>query len=332
MSFFLEPAALNLAEIDFLAMVVEVQKNYAFVIKKKASKFDAKDVWLGTVQGKFSSKQGNLVCVGDIVVCKPKEFIDDGSLSLPTCLISAAVERKNLLQKPSKRIVQNVASNIDQVLIMVSIHEPKLNYGFLDRYLVLCCQNNIKPMLIFNKMDLIDELAENEQSSFEKILAYYQKISYETVLISTITNKNIRQLRQTFRNKISLIVGQSGVGKSSLINLLSPDLIQAVDEFGPILTKGRHTTSFVSMVKIKAGGYLIDTPGIKSLSLNIESAKELESCFPEFTELVGQCKYRNCSHVSESPCAIKQAVAAGSIHPNRYQSFLKLVEEIEPKY
>ncbi|MFY4773841.1 ribosome small subunit-dependent GTPase A [Metabacillus sp. RGM 3146] len=235
------------------------------------------------------------------------------------------LERKNELVRPP-------ISNVDQAILVFSAVEPAFSTLLLDRFLVLIEANDIKPVICISKMDLIP----NDALRLE-ILQFardYETMGYEVLLTSTATKNGIESLTPLLDNKISVFAGQSGVGKSSLLNALMPELELKTSVISSHLGRGKHTTRHVEL--IPAGdGLVADTPGFSSLDFTEIEAEELTYCFPEMKELSQDCKFRGCTHVSEPKCAVKDAVQKGSIPKYRYEHYLSFLAEIKdrkPRY
>jgi ribosome biogenesis GTPase len=194
----------------------------------------------------------------------------------------------------------------------------------LDRFLVSAESFRIPTIIVFNKIDL---LSDDEKEHMIDLATMYHEIGYPSVFTSATTGKGIQQFEDILKDKISLISGHSGVGKSTLVNQISPDLDLKTKEISTFANKGVHTTTFSTMFEISENSYIIDTPGIKELGLiDIEKA-ELSHFFPEMRELLNQCKYHNCKHINEPQCAVLQAVKEGEIQASRYASYLSMMDD-----
>ncbi|MED4202629.1 ribosome small subunit-dependent GTPase A [Neobacillus mesonae] len=233
-------------------------------------------------------------------------------------------ERKNEMLRPP-------IANVDQAILVFSAVEPDFSPALLDRFLVLVEFNHIKPLICITKMDLTTEEQE------ERVLSYakdYTEAGYEVILTSSETEAGIDRLNPHLENKISVFAGQSGVGKSSLLNVLRPDLELKTNDISSHLGRGRHTTRHVELMKI-GNGLVADTPGFSSLEfLNIE-AEDLTSCFPELLNASEECKFRGCLHLKEPKCAVKAKVETGEIPDYRYEHYVDFLQEIKdrkPRY
>ncbi len=318
----------------FAARVVEVHKRYAFVSTEPVKgEVNTRDVWLATVARKFLQSERverNFVAVGDRVLCTPAENAPDSSEDLPRCVIQSLAPRSACLSRldphiPDLRHV--IAANTEQLLVVGSLLKPKIKWGLIDRYLVLAEFEGIVPVVVLNKYDLVmsEGTAELKQE-VDSMVSLYRSIGY-TVVTTTATQDNaiesdgIVQIMKLLEGKITLLSGHSGVGKSTLINLFDPEIVQDVEPNDDIFYKGRHTTSYASFIKLGSGGYAIDTPGIRSFTFPALSSIDLSHCFIEMRPFLGGCKYRECRHLEEPDCVIRQAVEDGKISKWRYRSY-----------
>lgn len=323
---------------NFAARVVEVHKRYAFVSPEpEVGKIKTRDPWLATVARKFltaARQERNLIVVGDRVLCRPTGEKDaDISTDLPCCVIMNLSPRKSKISRldPITHDREHVlASNIDQLVVVASYLAPPVKWGLVDRYLVLAEEQHLPVTLIFTKEDLLKGAEDPElEAECAQELAYYRKLGYPVYSMSTLAGKidqgAVLELRGIFKNKISILSGHSGVGKSSIINLFKPEIVQEVEENPDIFYKGRHTTTYASLIKLGGGGYVVDTPGIRSFLLDERDALQLTYGFRELRHYLGQCKFRECRHLDEPECAVRRAVEAGEISPRRYRSYCGLL-------
>ncbi|MDX8045009.1 ribosome small subunit-dependent GTPase A [Gracilibacillus sp. S3-1-1] len=233
-------------------------------------------------------------------------------------------ERENQLTRPP-------IANIDQAIIVTSVKEPGLSLNLLDKFLVLVESKAITPLLFFTKMDL---LAVDEAERIKEKLDYYKKIGYSVEFLSTKDEEVERQLSDYLNDKVSVFAGQSGVGKTSLLNKIMPSLQLETDNISESLGRGKHTTRHVELIAFE-NGLIADTPGFSALDFKEIELEELPGCFPDFVELEDQCKFRGCMHIKEPKCAVKDAIANGEILEERYQNYLQFAEEIKnrkPRY
>jgi ribosome biogenesis GTPase len=227
---------------------------------------------------------------------------------------------------PGQRVFEQViVSNADQIVPVFSAANPTPKWGLLDRYLVSAEASGLPALIVINKLDLAWKNPELDAE-----IEIYRRIGYPVLLASALTGEGVEELRQTLQGKLSVFIGKSGVGKTSLLNAIQPGLglrVKAVSngEVG----KGRHTTTHLEMFELDFGGALVDTPGMREFGLWDITAEELADLFPEMAEYVGQCKFGlSCRHDREPGCAIRKAVMAGAVSPYRYQSYMRLREEL----
>jgi ribosome biogenesis GTPase / thiamine phosphate phosphatase len=254
--------------------------------------------------------------VGDHVVFQA-ENVTDG-------YILEVLERKNELIRPP-------IANVDQAILVFSAVEPDFSTLLLDRFLVLIEANDIDPIICISKMDLTTPEIKQE---IEKSAKDYEEIGYKVILTSTTLDLGVEELLPLVEDRISVFAGQSGVGKSSLLNVLRPDLELKTDDISSHLGRGKHTTRHVELIKV-GSGLVADTPGFSSLEFNEIEFNELSYCFPEIYKASAECKFRGCSHTSEPKCAVKVLVEDGSIKPYRYEHYISFLEEIKdrkPRY
>ncbi len=281
------------------------------------------------VRGNFRTKgkvYTNPVAVGDYVdfIIKKEEN---------TGLIVKVHERKNYIVRKSINLRHRahiIASNIDLALLIITVAQPQTHTVFIDRFLVSAKAYNIPVQLVFNKIDLYNE---DEMLQLEELENIYKKINYPTIRVSALKGTNIEELKLILKDKNSVILGNSGVGKSSLINAIDETLSLKTADISHFHHKGRHTTTFAEIFKIKSGGFITDTPGIKGFGLvNLED-ENLATYFSEMLLLQGECKYYNCTHTHEPDCRVIEAVKAGEISESRYKSYISmLLEDTQSKY
>ena len=321
----------------FPARVVEVHKRYAFVsLEAKIGSVKTSDVWLATIPRRHLTarrEQRNFVCVGDRVLCRPALEDELASTSeLPQCMIEALAPRSTRLSRrdpmtPEREHV--LCSNLDQLAVVVSFRSPLVKWGLIDRYLVLAESEGIRPLIILNKRDLLEDHTAF-RGRCEERMALYRSLGYEVFAMQAnakgATRDSVtKELAAVLKGKITAFSGHSGVGKSSIVNLFKPELVQAVELNENIAYKGRHTTSYASFLKLGSGGYVIDTPGVRSFLLREDSPIHLTHCFIEMRPFLGKCTFRECRHVEEPGCRVLEAVESGKIAPWRYKSYLGLL-------
>ncbi len=221
-------------------------------------------------------------------------------------------------------IEQVIVANADQIVVVGSTRMPPLNFRTLDRFLILAEAGEMEATICLNKMDLAN-IAEREE--FATTFTNYEKLGYQVLYTSIHRPESLDALRRVLKDQFSVIVGASGVGKSSLLNAIQPDLGLRIGEVGLKTQKGRHTTTLVELFPLEIGGEVADTPGIREIGLWGVDTEYLEYYFPEMEPYLGGCKFNDCAHVAEPDCAIQDAVAAGEIHTERYRSYVVLRTE-----
>lgn len=233
------------------------------------------------------------------------------------------------IEKRKNELVRPPVANVDQALIMTSAKDPAFNSLLLDRFLVLIEANRIEPLIVISKVDGPEE--EEEIRSYQEL---YQQAGYPVILTSNEKDKVLEEIQPYLKNKITVVAGQSGVGKSTFLNHLDPGLDIETNEISESLGRGKHTTRHVELFEI-AGGLVADTPGFSSLEFQELEEDQLPECFPEFREVQHLCKFRGCLHKKEPKCAVKAAVERGEIASQRYEHYLQFLEEIQtrkPRY
>lgn len=300
------------------------------VIKTTGSWYDVRldsgEVVQCRIIGRFRLEGKNLtnpVAVGDEVEIRisPDETTD--------AVIAEIKPRRNYVIRQSPRKKHDlhlIASNIDQALVMATIRYPRLKQGFIDRFLLMTEPHDIPAHIVFNKADLYNE---EDLALYAGLKEIYEDIGYPVHLISSTTHQGLGEIREFLRDKITLIGGQSGVGKSTMINALQPQLELRTEELSGYSGKGQHTTTFAEMYALDFGGHIIDIPGIKTLSFNNLEPMDVAHNFREFFAVSGDCKFPDCTHRDEPKCAVKKAIEEGRISELRYFNYIKILEEIE---
>ena len=282
------------------------------------------------IKGKFRMKDiksTNPIAVGDLVDFELETKNDE-----TTGIINKIHERKNYIVRKSVKLSKQthiIASNIDQVFLLITIDNPPTFTSFIDRFLVTAEAYSIKTILLFNKIDTYSEEVLNEV----KYLAHvYRKIGYECIGISAKTGKNIDKVKTLMKDKVSMFAGHSGVGKSTLINTLEPELDLKTKEISSQHMQGQHTTTFAEMFDLSFDAKIIDTPGIKGFGVVDMDKEEVGDYFPEFFKLKQDCKFNNCLHVDEPKCAVKEALERDEIAFSRYRSYVQILEGDDENY
>ena len=269
------------------------------------------------------SASTNPVAVGDRVLFEAPDEADEQN----PALITEILPRKNHLVRKSTNLSKQshvIAANLDQAVITVSLYFPEIKLPFLDRILVTCEVYGIPAVIALNKVDIYRSAAEEQMRSFIDI---YEGAGYKVIPCSARSGEGVDELRGLCRGKLSLFSGESGVGKSSLIKALDPGLNPKIGKISSAHLQGKHTTSLYEMSRLGSGGYLIDTPGIRGFGLVELEKEEISKYFPEMLRYADNCRFMPCTHTHEPGCAVKDAVDAGLISPERYNSYLGMLEE-----
>jgi ribosome biogenesis GTPase / thiamine phosphate phosphatase len=301
------------------------------VYKSTGSWYTVKDeygkIWNARMKGVFKLDgitSTNPIAVGDVV-----DFEEENSKE-QTVMITRIHDRKNYINRQSPRIKSQqhiVAANIDQSLMIATIKEPRTSQGFIDRFLVVCEMYHVPAIILFNKIDLYKQ---KDLAKFEKLKDVYEGIGYTVVGVSLKQDPDTQDIKGLLKEKMTLISGHSGVGKSTFINAIIPDAKVRTQDVSGWSGKGQHTTTFAEMYELPFGGKIIDTPGMKEFGLVDIERSELSGYFPEMRERLNDCQFNNCLHINEPGCAIKQAVIDGEIDEDRYVSYYNILESIPP--
>ena len=280
------------------------------------------------IKGKFrikDIKSTNPVAVGDKVEFTVQSSQNDDK-ELNIGLISGIEDRKNYIIRRSQNLSKQshiIAANIDQAVLVVTLFYPVTTTTFIDRYLASAEAYRIPVLIVFNKND---RLTETQKNTLNSVIDIYTKIGYKCITTSATTLYGIENLKDALKNKINVVNGHSGVGKSTLINILEPGLKLKTMDISDVHNTGKHTTTFTTLYKLSFGGYIIDTPGIKAFGMLEMEAWEISHYFPEIFKISANCQYTNCSHTHEPGCAVKIAVEKNEIAQSRFISYLGLLE------
>lgn len=278
------------------------------------------------LRGKFKQKGlkvNNPIAVGDWVT------IEEEVSGENTAVITEILPRENYIIRKStrkSRFSHILASNLDQTVLVVTLAFPRTSLGFIDRFLVSSESFRIPAVILFNKTDILEE---DGLDYTDELRELYESLGYQTAAISVLEDPDLDGVKDLLKGKTSLISGHSGVGKSSLLNRLIPGLDLKTGEVSTFANKGTHTTTFAELFSIDDDSYVIDTPGIKELGLVDMEMTEISHYFPEMRELIGACRFHNCTHNNEPDCAVQAAYAEGLIASSRYASYLSMLEDYD---
>lgn len=267
----------------------------------------------------------NPIAVGDDVEMEMENELES------TTTITEIHERKNYVARQSphnKHKHHIIASNLDQSLLFATLKDPKTSTGFIDRFLIACEMYHLPAIIVFNKADLYKK---KELEKFEEIKSTYEAIGYKLILASIQNNVGVDEIKTVLAYKKTLLSGHSGVGKSTFINAIFPELDLRTQEVSDWSGKGLHTTTFAEMFDLPFGGKIIDTPGIRELGLVGITKQELSGYFPEMKALVNDCQFNNCMHINEPGCAVKKAINDGLIAIDRYVSYMSILDTMNDK-
>ncbi|MCF8254411.1 MAG: ribosome small subunit-dependent GTPase A [Bacteroidia bacterium] len=277
------------------------------------------------LKGKFrlkGIKHTNPVTVGDKVEFEMEPESENG-------VIHSIQDRKNYIIRKANNLSKQthiIASNLDQTLLIATLAYPRTSLGFMDRFIITSEAYHIPTILVFNKSDLMKGEAE---FAVDETIKLYEGIGYKCLKTSTVSGEGIEDLKLLLKDKVSLLSGHSGVGKSTLLNHIEPDLEIKTKAISTYSLKGQHTTTFAEMHPLSFGGSIIDTPGIREFGLVDFDNAEVSHYFKEMQPLIGQCKYNNCQHVNEPGCAIQKAVSEGRISEERFSSYLSIISNVD---
>ncbi len=301
-----------------------------YVVKNEQGKqFNARMLGKFKIDGLTST---NPIAVGDSVEIEMENELESG------VTITKIYDRKNYITRTSpanKHQHHIIASNLNQSLLFATLKDPKTSQGFIDRFLISSESFHIPTIIVFNKADLYKN---KEEEKFETVKIIYETIGYTVKKISVETNQGVNEVKEMLANKVTLLSGHSGVGKSSFLNKIFPQIQLKTKEVSNWSGKGMHTTTFAEMFDLPAeqlgstvGGKIIDTPGIRELGLVDIPKQELSHYFIEMKALINECQFNNCMHINEPNCAVKNAVANNTVAMDRYISYCNILDSIEDK-
>lgn len=294
-----------------------------YTLKDETGKF-----WNGRMKGVLKLDDitsTNPVAVGDWVDATPENDLES------TATINDILSRNNYINRQSPRHKHQhhiVAANLDQSMLIATLREPRTSQGFIDRFLVASEMYHVAALIVFNKSDLYKS---KELEKYEAWKEMYEAIGYKVLLVSAEKKEGIDELTTLLKGKVTLVSGHSGVGKSSLLNVIFPGMNLKTGDISGWSGKGQHTTTFAEMFDLPEGGQIIDTPGMREFGLVDISRQELSHYFPEMRDRLNDCQFNNCLHMNEPGCAIKEAVINGEIHEDRYVSYVSILDSIEEK-
>ena len=294
-----------------------------YILKDEKGKF-----WNGRIKGVLKLDDitsTNPVAVGDWVAADVENEND------ATAVISEILPRHNYINRQSPRHKHQhhiVAANLDQSILIATLKEPRTSQGFIDRFLVASEMYHVPALIVFNKSDLYKT---KEQEKYQAWKEMYEAIGYKVLLVSAEIIEGVEELTLLLKDKVTLLSGHSGVGKSSLLNVIFPGMNLKTGDISGWSGKGQHTTTFAEMFDLPEGGQIIDTPGMREFGLVDIEKQEVSHYFPEMRDRLNGCQFNNCLHVNEPGCAIKEAVVNGEIHEDRYVSYVSILDSIEEK-
>jgi ribosome biogenesis GTPase len=304
----------------------------AIVYKSTGSWYTLRDeqgrFWNGRMKGVLKLDDitsTNPVAVGDWVEAEIENEDSDSAT------INEILDRHNYINRQSPRHKHQhhiVAANLDQSVLIATLKEPRTSQGFIDRFLVASEMYHVPAIIAFNKSDLYKQ---KELDKYEGWKAMYEKVGYHVLLVSAEKEEGLEELKEALKDKTSLLSGHSGVGKSSLLNVLFPGTNRKTQDVSGWSGKGQHTTTFAEMFDLPFGGRIIDTPGMREFGLVDITKPELSHYFPEMRDRLNGCQFNNCLHMNEPGCAIKTAVVNGEIHEDRYLSYCGILDSFEEK-
>jgi ribosome biogenesis GTPase len=306
--------------------------NQGTVIKSTGSRYKVlyrdEEIIECIIKGKFrvrGIRTTNPVAVGDNVLFEFGKGRNSG-------IITEVLDRRNYILRKSSNLSkesQIIAANIDQAILMISIILPETPLEFIDRFLITAEAYRITASIIINKTDLYGQ---EEMERMEYLISLYEKIGYKCYRLSVINGSGTDIISDNLKNRISLLAGNSGVGKSSLLNKLDPSLKLKTEDVSESHRQGKHITTFPEMHRMPFGGFVIDTPGIRGFGVVDMERNEIYHFFPEIFRVSKKCRFYNCLHLDEPGCAVRDGVGKGTIDPQRYRSYISIMEDENLKY
>ncbi|MEO6610965.1 MAG: ribosome small subunit-dependent GTPase A [Chitinophagaceae bacterium] len=301
----------------------------AIVYKSTGSWYVVKDL-----SGKFhNARIKGVLKIDDITSTNPVAVGDEVDIDIEneqenTAMITAISDRHNYINRQSPRHKYQhhiIAANLDQSMLVATLKEPRTSQGFIDRFLVASEMYHVTPFIVFNKSDLYRN---KEMDKFKNWGQMYEAIGYRVFLVSAEKKEGMEEVLDLLKDKTTLISGHSGVGKSSMLNVIFPEMNLKTQDVSGWSGKGQHTTTFAEMYDLPFGGRIIDTPGMREFGLVDISKQELSHYFPEMRDRLNNCQFNNCLHYNEPACAIKEAVNNEEIHEDRYVSYLSILDSV----
>lgn len=297
------------------------------MLRSTGSWYDVRDsrdghIWQCRLKGKFKAlglKVTNPIAVGDYV---DFEIENEGE---NFGIIHEIVPRENYVIRRSVHKTAHahlIAANVDQAILICTLVFPRTSLGFIDRFLVAIESFRIPGVLVFNKQDLLNDEMKDFQA---ELMELYTSLGYRCLATTALAQEGLDEFKILLNGKVSLLSGHSGVGKSTLVNAIAPDLDIKTQEVSTFANKGVHTTTFAEMFELEKGTFIIDSPGIKELGLADIEREEISHYFPEMRDLLNQCRFNNCQHINEPGCAVKDAVSEGKIALSRFESYLSMM-------
>ncbi len=324
-----------------MAVFASLFLNFAFclimtgtVYKSTGSWYSVKDsegrFWNARIKGVFKIGEitsTNPIAVGDVVEFETENEGEN------TVTITGIGDRKNYISRQSPRAKHQhhiVASNLDQSLLLATIKDPRTSQGFIDRFLVACEMYHVPAIVVFNKIDLYGE---EEWEVYDGLKEVYGRVGYRVFAVSLKESKGLEEVAEQLKDKVTLISGHSGVGKSTFINAIMPGANIRTQDVSGWSGKGLHTTTFAEMYDLPAisSGKIIDTPGMREFGLVDVQREELSGYFPEMRQRLNDCQFNNCQHINEPECAVKEAIINGEIDEDRYVSYVNILESLKEK-